>query len=54
MTLYVVFLRYVACIKKLPFKEVTKFIDNDGDILSIIEDRFNNPNNTVKVNIDDL
>ncbi|WP_392560311.1 type II toxin-antitoxin system RelB/DinJ family antitoxin [Orbus mooreae] len=50
------FLRYVASNKRLPFKEVNLFIDEDEDedILKIAEDRLRNPGKTIEVNVDDL
>ncbi|MWP63304.1 MULTISPECIES: type II toxin-antitoxin system RelB/DinJ family antitoxin [unclassified Gilliamella] len=48
------FLRYVANNKRLPFKEVNLFIDEDEDILRIAEDRLRNPGKTIEVNVDDL
>lgn len=46
------FLRYVASNRKLPFSEVTQFINND--IIKTAEYRLANPGKTIEVNVDDL
>lgn len=48
------FLRYVASNRKLPFSEVTQFINNDNNIIKTAEYRLANPSKTIEVNVDDL
>lgn len=48
-----IFLRYVASNRKLPFTEVTQFIDND-DIIKTAKYRLANPGKAIEVNVVDL
>lgn len=51
------FLRYVAENNRLPFSEISLVVaneDSDSDILNLVRERIKNPQDRVRVSLDDL